>query len=375
MSWRRALLTVVGILALQPLAIACMCAYGGGPACQEAWRPSIDSVFLGKVTAIQRSSHSRTGSPGAMSMTFMGGMLQVTIEVEESFIGKVGNSIDVYTPESSASCGFPFQKDERYIVFAAKTKEGDLAVSMCSGTRPAKGNEEDIAYLRSIPSLPPTGLIEGTLWRYTHDPNFKPSFVPSIMDHYRPPEQTYMAMAPVPGITVIAKSKEDGTQHSTVVDAQGNWKIVGLAPGKYEIAPKVDQALYVYPTLAKVSDVAERGCALVNFRAESNGRISGTLDHRPAREDWAMIEVFVLQLPDADPRHIFAEAEVPLDGSHFEIGPLPKGQYLLGTYVVSKNSAHAAQVYYPGVFDPKLAQPITVGEGEEVKGIELKQPY
>ena len=54
--------------------------------------------------------------------------------------------------------------------------------------------EEDIAYLRSLSTLPPVSTIFGTVWRYTHDPNFKPKFRPSLMDHYRPPEQDYLAM-------------------------------------------------------------------------------------------------------------------------------------------------------------------------------------
>lgn len=369
------------VLSISPEIIACTCAFGGGPACQEAWRAGIDAVFLGKVSAIETSSHPRTGAPGAMSMTFMGGMLQVTIDVEESFRGDAGKSATVFTPQSGASCGFHFEKGQSYIVFAHKTKEGELAVSMCSGTRPVANAQQDLAYLRSLRTLPPTGFLEGTLWRYTHDPNFKPSFEPSIMDHYRPPEQTYMAMVPVPGTTVIAKAK-DGTEHSTVVDAQGNWKIADLPPGKYEVTPKVDTSTYVHFTFGRVSEVAERGCALVDLRIESNGRISGTLHHGKAREDWSLLKVFVLQLPNTDPKKVFAEADVDLDGSKFEIGPLPKGQYLLGTYVVvrvgtkqSYSLADVAQIYYPGVSDPKQAQPITVGEGEEVKGIELKQPY
>jgi hypothetical protein len=138
-------------------------------------------------------------------MTMMGSLLRVTITVEVGYRGVSAKTIEVYTPSSSTACGFAFQQGERYLAYALRTEDSELMVSLCTSTRPAKYAEEDISYLRSLSTLPPVSTIFGTVWRYTHDPNFKPKFHPSIMDLYRPPEQDYIAMEPAPGTIVIVK--------------------------------------------------------------------------------------------------------------------------------------------------------------------------
>ncbi len=171
---------------------ACTCAVGDGPACQEAWRQSVDAVLLGRVDQIESIQGAVRAAPGAMSMTPMGGLLRVTIAVEAGYRGVSEKTIQVYTSESSAACGYSFQRGERYLIFASRTPDAQLMVSLCSATKPAKYAEGDIAYFGSIRSLPPTATIMGSMWRYTRDPNFKPKFEPSLMDHYRPPEQDYI---------------------------------------------------------------------------------------------------------------------------------------------------------------------------------------
>jgi hypothetical protein len=359
---------------------ACTCAYGDGPACQEAWRQSVDAVLLGRVEKIESSKGMLGLAPGTMSMTRMGGLMRVTFAVEEGYRGVSEKTIQVYTNESSAACGFPFQQGERYLVFASKTKDAQLAVSLCSATRPAKYAEEDIAYLRSVPSLPSTATIMGSVWRYTHDPNFKPKFQPSLMDHYRPPEQDYVAMAPAPGIAVVAKA-QDGTEHVATVNSDGNWRISDLAPGPYTVHPQSNESTFVHPFMANV-EVAPRGCAKVDIRVESNGRISGTLDHRPPASDWALLKVFVLPFPNPDWRHPAMEKTLELNESTFEIGPLPPGRYVLGAYLVKKigtpdrySLADFGRNYFPGVWDPNLAQPIDVAEGKAVTNVRFKAMF
>jgi hypothetical protein len=307
----------------------------------------------------------------------MGGLTQVTFAVEEAYRGIAAKTVHIYTNESGAGCGYPFQQDARYLVFASMTKDGQLTTSLCSATRPAQYAEEDIAYLRSIPFLPPTAEIVGSLWRYTHDPNFKPKFQPSLMDHYRPPEQEYKAMIPVVGAVVTALGR-DGKKHPTVVDIDGNWRITGLTPGPYSVQPQVGEATFVHP-FEDFVDVAARGCAEVHIRIESNGQISGMLAHGPPAGDWALLKVFVLPLPNPDWRHPTMEITLKPNESAFEIGPLPPGRYVLGAYVVKTvgtpdryTLADFGRNYYPGVWDPNLAQPIDVAEGKAVTNVRFK---
>jgi hypothetical protein len=318
-------------------------------------------------------------APGAMSMTMMGGLLRVTLSVEEAYRGVSAKTIEVYTPAHSAACGFAFQQGERYLVYASKTKDEQLIVTLCSATRPAKYAEEDISYLRSIQSLAPTATIMGSVWRYTHDPNFKPKFHPSLMDHYRPPEQDYMAMEPVPGATVLVKA-QNGAEHSVTADADGNWRISGLAPGPFTVRPQTDEATFVHP-FRSIVDVAPRGCAKVDIRIESNGRISGTLDHPSPASDWVLIKVFAA--PVSDPRHPIAERTLGLSESSFELAPLPPGQYILSAYVsvrieVPPNGhtyGNLGTFYFPGVTGIKGAEPIDVAEGKATTNVKFRIMY
>jgi hypothetical protein len=361
---------------------ACFCMGGGGPACQQAWDKSVDAVFLGRVEKIEPSRNGKWGlPPGAASMTMMGRVNEVSISVEESYRGVSTKTIQVYTESSGAGCGYGFKQGERYVVFASKAPDEKLIVSLCSATRPVQYAAEDLAYLRSIPSLPLTATIKGTAWKYTHDPNFKPKLQPSLMDHYRPAEQDYMAMSPESGMTVIIKSQE-GAEHSVTVDAKGNWQIADLSPGIYEVHPHIDESTYIYP-LPKILEVSPRGCSQVDIRVESNGRISGVLEHGAPQKDWALIKVFVLTLPNPDWHHPAKEVTLEPNQSTFEIGPLPAGTYALGVYLVKTlgtperyTLVDFGRNYYPGgVYDPNLAQPIDVADGKEVKGVRFKMPY
>ena len=359
----------------------CTCAFGGGPACQEAWRETTDAVLLGRVEKIESASGSVGSPPGAMSMTMMGSMLRVTIAVEEAYRGPSAKTIEVFTASSSAACGYSFREGQKYLIYAiADAKSGQLLVSLCSATKPAEYADKDLAYLRSLPSLAPTSAIVGTAWRYTHDPNFKPKFQPSLMDHYRPPEQEYMAMKPEPGFTVQARAL-DGTEHTAIVDDEGNWRIPDLSPGRYTLHPQIREGVYIYPFFAKV-DIAPKGCAQVDIRLESNGRISGTLDHPAPGADWVLIKVFALPISESDWHRPTQETTVEPNASNFEIGPLPAGRYVLGAYVavkISTSNGHTygdlGPFYYPGVTGIKGAEPIDVAEGKAVTNMKFRIMY
>ena len=115
---------------------------------------------------------------------------------------------------------------------------------------------------------------------------------------------------------------------------------------------------------------------------ESNGRIFGTLEHHSPESDWAGLQVIVLAYPNPDWHHPVRETWIEPDASTFEIGPLPAGQYILGAYVVRKvgtpdrySLADWGWTYFPGVYDPKLAQPIEIVEGKSVSNVKLKMMY
>jgi hypothetical protein len=119
-----------------------------------------------------------------------------------------------------------------------------------------------------------------------------------------------------------------------------------------------------------------------DIRVESNGRISGTLEHPSPESDWALLKVIVLSYPNPDVHQPERETTLEPDPSTFQIGPLPAGHYILGSYGVRKvgspdryTFANWGWAYFPGVYDPKLAQAIEVVEGKSVSNVKLKMMY
>jgi hypothetical protein len=122
------------VLTAAPRARACKCAEPP-PATEAA--SSAAAVFEGRVTEIQP-----VGSDD----------LVVTLDVVRAWKGaKSLEHVQVRTRKESASCGFPFEKDESYLVYAdAVPKETDLpqlSVLHCGRTRVINDADADIAEL------------------------------------------------------------------------------------------------------------------------------------------------------------------------------------------------------------------------------------
>jgi hypothetical protein len=362
----KSLFTLILVLLAHGISHACSCAGVFGPACEEAWKPYTQAVFLGKVTSIHSGSWSMLFNKMPENL--------IEIEIEEAYFGVSGKTVTVSTATGGPACGFHFVEGERYVIFASRSAIG-LHVSLCSRTRPAKYAAEDIAYLRTLPSLQKTALIQGTLWKYTHDPNFKPKFVPSVMDHYRPPEQYYRAMEPVPGATVIVRAK-DGEEQKATVSEDGNWQVAGLSPGEYSIRVPVEDRMFLHSFSDKVT-IAEKGCAQVDLRIELNGRLVGRLEHSSPSGDWVAIHIFAAPEGIRDPRNAALTIQLRPGESDFTLGPLPGGKYVLGAYVskivqVDANAhtyRNTAPTFFPGIKEAGEATVITVGPGQKVTNL------
>jgi len=361
----RILLLITSLFLVSSTLSACSCAYIG-PDCHAAWSQGVDAILLGRVEKIQANG----GNPGdAASNAALIGMNKVSVAVEEVYRGTAAKSIDVYTSSSSASCGYSFLQGERYVIFAWSSG-GRLMVSLCSATRPAKYAEEDIAYLRSIPSLKETARIYGTFKRYTYDPNFKPSFQPSVMDHYRPPEETYRAMAPMAGSRIRIKN-QDGI-HETKADEKGNWAMDGLRAGPYEISVDLPKNLVLDPTWGIRGELVPKGCSRVYLRTESNGHVAGHLVSARPLSGNAMNVVALFHVEDTEADLTRPPFEVYPDSASgaFDLGPVPQGKYYL-VAILTNDKYDRAAVFYPGVENLQMATIVEVGDGEKRSGLDF----
>ena len=157
-----ALLVAGGLVFVVPgRAMACSCM--SPPPFEKAVKQA-DAVFVGEVAS---------SGPVDGRQRFMGMMSDELVAygfaVEEVVAGDVGSSVEVITHSSSATCGFPFQEGDRYVVFADE-REGRLETYLCSRTEPINetvsfGGETPVGETRAGTSSddagPPTMLLLG----------------------------------------------------------------------------------------------------------------------------------------------------------------------------------------------------------------------
>ena len=134
-------------------AYACSCASPAGSSPKELARREFsgsDAVFAGEVTDIDKP-RLITSSLDPMTVTF---------RVSEAWKGTERGTVNVETAIEEASCGYPFNEGESYLVYASKgTSSGGLEVALCSSTKPLSEADADLAALG--PGAAPTGSPPG----------------------------------------------------------------------------------------------------------------------------------------------------------------------------------------------------------------------
>ena len=128
--------------------------------------PNYDAVFSGKVTDIEETNPDDQMFSSADSIL-------VTLDVDTVWKGDKQETITVKTAQSSASCGFYFENNQEYIVYAAQyngEEEGDqLEVSLCSRTNLLSNATEDLQELGpgfSVKSETPSELLLSPLKQF-----------------------------------------------------------------------------------------------------------------------------------------------------------------------------------------------------------------
>lgn len=140
------LVIIVSMLAIETeSACACSCAPPGSPD-EELTRAT--AVFTGKVVGLAKPLDGF----GPISSA---DPIKVTFQVYTVWKGSISQTTTITTSRSGASCGYTFEKGSEYIVYA-HGPENDLAVSLCSRTRPLAVADDDLAVL-GVGSAPLAG--------------------------------------------------------------------------------------------------------------------------------------------------------------------------------------------------------------------------
>lgn len=114
---------------------ACSCA--AAPSVQEALQRSA-AVFSGKVIRIEDKRGVIRSSAEPVAVTFA---------VANVWKGELRKEMTIRTALSEASCGYGFEQNQEYIVYAAPDANGNLQTNLCSRTKPIRVAADDLAGL------------------------------------------------------------------------------------------------------------------------------------------------------------------------------------------------------------------------------------
>jgi hypothetical protein len=114
-------------------ALACSCSVLT-PA--EAYEQA-DAVFEGRVVEVRAPAADAAAHASSRS---------VHLQVVRAWKGIAGEQVEVTTAVGGTACGYDFAAERSYFVYAAN-RDGKLAVSLCSRTRPMADAAEDLHVL------------------------------------------------------------------------------------------------------------------------------------------------------------------------------------------------------------------------------------
>jgi hypothetical protein len=334
---------------------ACSCGDRGAP-CDAAWRAS--DVFVGKVKSfgVFTFRHLLAGDfdPTKKIAYF---------EVSEVYRGQVGTSAYVQTGLGGGDCGINFKEGELYLVYALRDGS-TLYTGICSRTQPLKFAAEDLEYLRTIKKLPPTSRIFGDVKRYTHDRNYVPKTEVSIMSHYLPPEEDYVAVAPMKGVKLSIRKDLSSFHAETRSNDKGEFEFARLEPGYYYISAELSANFVQFGQ--RSFHVVPKGCKYVGVRTQSNGWITGKLvDTYGKPIKYQHVEAIYAQGETRE----YLPAGFTDEQGQFKIGPLPPADYVIGIHISSRFRGFSDKLYYPASEDRQKAKVFKLADGQTISGV------
>ena len=324
-------------------AYACSCAEIRPP-CEAYWEAS--AVFVGVMT-------------GDSSISVKDGQYQfqkrsVSFAIEEAFRGIQGAAAEVITGWGGGDCGFGFKRGERYLVYTyTNPQDNKLYASICQRTRALSEAGEDLQYIRELSSVPPGALIYGEVRRYRREANAG-----------RQPES-------MSGIKISIDGGEK--QVETMTDLKGQFSVGGLPAGIYKVKISLPQGLMSRQAEREIK-VADRGCAMVYFGVESDGRLGGrVLDANG--QSIPKVEITLCKPEEKRYRASLDTVYSDKDGL-YEFKTIPPGRYALGVRFDGLTSQNRPfpHIYYPGVENIDQAAIISIGEGERIEKYDLVLP-
>lgn len=320
---------------------ACSCAGEQIPC--EAYSEA-SAVFLGTVIESRPITTQRA--------EYEENSLSVKLSIDTPFRGIEGAETEVITGLGGGDCGFSFTQARQYLVYAYRN-EGKLHTGICTRTRLASRAAEDLAYLRGLSKSTAGAAITGKTSRYQRDENGNSKEI-ILRD-----------------VTITIDGPTD-TEVKT--DAKGEFRVTGLAPGAYVVRVKPPAGLSLRGEPEEKVQLPERGCSVVNFWFENDGRIRGRVLN-PQGLPVNNAEIFLTEAGKERYRGHWDAAYSKEDGTYaFKL--VPPGRYILTIRFDGMTSQKRPfpEMYYPGVTDKAQAKIITIDEGGHLDKYDLEMP-
>jgi hypothetical protein len=345
MSWpdhkSGAITAAIGITALSLLlapatAQACSC-LSVGSACAALGRSS--AIFIGTVVSIDPPG----GGRGTVTQ-------HVRFEVEEAIKGIDATTVDIETTSDTGSCGYPFRRGTKYLVYAFGDKKA-LSVSLCSRTGPLEDRRNDLELLRETAAGRVTPRLFGSIARARLS-------LDGFFFHHE-------GAGGVPGVPVRVR---DGAEvRETRTDAEGNFLLIGLTPGRYVLdvqLPRLYHPLFDRAITANVDDCSgEVVIVAAPITLHGTARRTGSVDGSGR----VMLRLAQLGSDGAVAVDRSTIVFTEPDGT-WEVAGLPAGRYLLGVNVFNAPTSHTPYpaTWYPNALQAKDATVLEVSDDREL---------
>jgi len=305
-----ALAMTVGVGAAE----ACSCVRPQSPC---ASMKSSQTIFVGRVVSATTAPDQQT--------------IRVRFEVEEQFTGRTANAIDLTTPSTDGMCGFPFRVGTKYLVYAHPSSEG-LTASQCSRTRQLVAAGDDLSLLRQTAA----GTIQSRLSG-------------AILEERLDLDGFYMhnhLIGGVPNVPITVRG--GGREYQARTDQTGQFTLLGLPRGKYEIDPQLP-APYGSP-FGRTEPVDVDECFGEAFIFVARMTLTGETRAADGTSTGKDLMLRVARL-DANNQVTFDQTTLAFttEGGRWRLPGLPPGRYVLGINIWDSPTP---QTPYPAIWYP-----------------------
>jgi len=202
----------------------------------------LKNVFVARVIRIENHD-GEINLDGECAKTLL---QTVHLQVREQLVGKVDSTVVLSAGDLN---GYYFKTGMVYLVYAEAQADGTLHVSGYGQTKLIGEAKDDLAYIRSYARRPSGGEIFGTAL-VAEDEKVA----------------TRMVQWPVKPMKGLRVSIQGDARYETVVGQDGRYKMSDMPPGRYVVS--VSEKSAVWPASSQTVDVADRGCAEVNFNVD-----------------------------------------------------------------------------------------------------------